>query len=296
MMTVGAKVFFAGAVLIVSIGFGVDAYSQAPAQPDSSSTSTTQTRTDGKVNAQANASKPKPDAGNNPPAGAEDYDNTLGKPLLRHIVSDQKAIWTSPAHVRFSDTVWLIPLGGFTAALLATDGEFSKHLSNSASTLSNYKKISDYGIGAMVAASGGMYLLGKMTSNDHARETGLLAGEAALDSLVPTYALKYATRRERPLQGNGDGSFWSGGDSFTSEHASAAWSIASVFAHEYPGFLTQLFAYGGATAISISRIKAKQHFPSDVLVGSSLGWLIGEYVYRKHHDPGWWRRVGKIVR
>ena len=152
---------------------------------------------------------------NIPPDRTEDYDNTLGKPLLRHFVSDQKAIWTSPAHVRFSDTVWLIPLGGFTAALLATDGEFSRHLSNSASTLSNYKKISDYGIGAMVAAGGGMYLWGKMTSNDHARETGLLAGEAAMDSLVATYAMKYATRRERPQQGNGDGNFWSGGDSLS---------------------------------------------------------------------------------
>ncbi len=301
MMTVGAKVMCAGVALFASLGFGVDAYSQSPAQPDSSSTSTTKSKTDGKVNAQANATKPKPDAGNNPQAGAEDYDNSLGKPLLRHFVSDQKAIWTSPAHVRFSDTVWLIPLGGFAAALFTTDAQFSRHLSNSASTLSNYKKISDYGIGAMVAAGGGMYLWGKMTRNDHARETGLLAGEAAIDSLVATYAIKYATRRERPQQGNGDGNFWSGGDSFSSEHASAAWSIASVVAHEYPGFLTQLFAYGGATAISISRIKTKQHFPSDVLVGSSLGWLIGEYVYRTHHDPlvgggGWERLSDKFSR
>ncbi len=59
----------------------------------------------------------------------------------------------------------------------------------------------------MAAASGGMYLLGKMTSNDHARETGLLAGEAALDSLVPTYALKYATRRERPHRATATGAF-----------------------------------------------------------------------------------------
>jgi hypothetical protein len=293
MMTVGAKVFCTGVAIFVSLGFGVDAYSQSPAQPDSASKK--QTTTDGKVNEQVNEVKPKPDAGHNTPAGAEDHDNALGKPLLRHFVFDQKAIWTSPAHVRFADAVWLVPLGGFTAALLASDRDFSKHLSNSPQTLRRYKKVSDYGIGAMVAAGGGMYLWGKMTSNDHARETGLLAGEAVLDSLVPTYALKYATRRDRPQQGNGDGNFWSGGDSFPSEHASAAWSIASVVAQEYPGFLTQFFAYGGATAISISRIKAKQHFPSDVLVGSSLGWLIGQYVYRAHHDPlvggGEWEKL-----
>ena len=40
-----------------------------------------------------------------------------------------------------------------------------------------------------------------------------------------------------------------------------------------------------AAAISSSRITAKQHFPSDVLIGSALGWFIGQEVYRHHHDP-----------
>jgi hypothetical protein len=55
-----------------------------------------------------------------------------------------------------------------------------------------------------------------------------------------------------------------------------------------------LLAYGAASAISASRITAKQHFPTDVLVGSAIGWLVGQYVYRKHHDPelggGEWER------
>lgn len=192
-MTVRAKIFCTVFALFVSLGFGAEGYAQTPAQPGSSSAA--KTTTDGKVNEQANEIKAKPKTADVTAAAAEDQDAAIGKPLLRHFVSDQKAIWTSTAHVKFSDTVWLVPLGGLTAALLASDGEFSKHLSNSPSTLSNYKKFSDYGIGAMVAAGGGMYLLGKMTKNDHARETGVLAGEAAIDSLVPTYALKYATRR-----------------------------------------------------------------------------------------------------
>ena len=40
-----------------------------------------------------------------------------------------------------------------------------------------------------------------------------------------------------------------------------------------------------ATAVSASRITAKQHFPSDVLVGAAIGYLTSEYVYRKHHSP-----------
>src|SRR5579862_8439007 len=64
-----------------------------------------------------------------------------------------------------------------------------------------------------------------------------------------------------------------------------AWSAASVIAHEYPGPLTEVLAYGAAAAISTSRVLAGQHFSSDVVVGSAIGWLIGREVYRLHHDP-----------
>lgn len=32
-----------------------------------------------------------------------------------------------------------------------------------------------------------------------------------------------------------------------------------------------------------SRITAQRHYPSDVLVGSTMGYLIGRYVYRAQH-------------
>ena len=47
----------------------------------------------------------------------------------------------------------------------------------------------------------------------------------------------------------------------------------------------KFLSYGMASVVSVSRIDAKQHFPSDVLVGAAIGYLTSEYVYRKHHDP-----------
>jgi hypothetical protein len=99
------------------------------------------------------------------------------------------------------------------------------------------------------------------------------------------YLFKEITQRQRPLDGNGNGDFFKGGSSFPSEHSAIAWSIASVWAHEYPGWLSQTAAYGLASAITITRVTAKQHFPSDVIVGSALGWYFGRQVYRAHHDP-----------
>lgn len=200
------------------------------------------------------------------------------------LLHDQVGLWTSPARIRFADATWLVPLGGFTAALLTTDSDISTHLSNDPNTLTRYRHLSDYGAYSMAGGAGGIYLLGLLTHNQHQRETGLLSGEAAINSLLVVETLKFATGRERPLQGNGMGRFWSSGTSFPSEHAAATWAIAGIVAHEYPGPLMKLLSYGMATTVSASRITAKQHFPSDVLVGAALGYLTSEYVYRKHHS------------
>ena len=217
-------------------------------------------------------------------SSVDTHDNSF-RLAPKHFLFDQKGMWTSPAKIRIPDATWLVPLGGFAAGLLVTDSDSSRHLNNAPSTLHHYQQVSNYGVGAMAGVGGGLYLLGLATHNEHQRETGFLSGEAAVDSLVAVEALKYMTRRERPLVDNANGSFWSGGDSFPSEHAAAAWSIAGVIAHEYPGPLPKLAAYGAASAISAARVTGKKHFPSDVLVGSAIGWLVGQYVYRTHHSP-----------
>jgi hypothetical protein len=218
------------------------------------------------------------------PAPATSSENKVLN-LPRQIWGDQIGMWTSPARMRLSDATWLVPAGGFTAALFATDSDVSGHLSNSPSTLLRYRHISDYGVYSMAGGSGAIYLLGLATQNAHQRETGFLSGESAIDSLAVVEALKYATRRARPFQDNGKGQFLHGGTSFPSEHAAAAWAIAGTFAHEYPSPFMKFLAYGAATVISASRITAKQHFPSDVFVGVAVGYLTSEYVYRQHHDP-----------
>lgn len=203
---------------------------------------------------------------------------------IKEFLEDQKQIWTSPAHVRLSDAPWLVPLGGIAAGLFVTDRQYSASLPQAPSTINHYKKISDYGVASLIGAGAGMYLLSFPSHRERWRETGFLAGEAALNSLVTVEALKYSLGRERPYEDGGSGAFFHGGTSFPSEHAAVAWSIAGVVAHEYPGPVPSLLAYGMASAVSFSRIRARQHFPSDVLIGSVLGYLTSQTVYRRHHD------------
>lgn len=228
----------------------------------------------------------KDSSGNNDSSDPAIYqDNTLGKEFLKHLISDQKTIWTSPAHLQWADGSWLFPLAAVTGGLFATDRAFPPVISTNQAKLNRYVSISNYGLYSMIAAGGGLYILGKITHDDHKRETGVLAGEAAIDALADATALKYVFGRARPYQDNGLGNFFQGGTSFPSDHSALAWSIASVVAHEYPGPLTQIGAYGLATLVSVARVGGAQHFPSDVLVGGAIGWLIGRQVYRAHHDP-----------
>src|SRR6266576_2943880 len=220
--------------------------------------------------------------------------------LVGRFIGDQREIWTSPARLRFSDTDWLVPLSGITAGLFVTDHDFSKHLSQNPKTISHYKTLSNAGVAALVGGAGGMWLLGHASHNEHWSETGFLAGEAALNSLVAVESFKYSLRRERPYQGDGSGPFFkSGGTSFPSELAAAAWSVAGVIAHEYPGPFTKIMAYGLASLVSVSRVKAHQHFPSDVFVGAVIGNLIAQNIYSRHHNPdlgGEWRSISQIFR
>jgi membrane-associated phospholipid phosphatase len=218
---------------------------------------------------------PKPDSSN----------VSLGVPLLKNLVSDQKAIWTSPFHLRWADGSWLFPLAAATGGFFATDRAVPPAISTNPKTVNRYVSFSNYGLYSFIGAGGGLYVWSKISHNDHQRETGLLAGEAAIDTLAVNSVFKYTLRRARPNDDNGLGNFFQHNDSFPSDHSAIAWSIASVLAHEYPGPLTQVAVYGLATAVSASRVMGRQHFPSDVVVGAAIGWLIGRQVYRAHHDP-----------
>ena len=198
-------------------------------------------------------------------------------------MADQKQFWTSPARFRTKDLKWILPSVGITAAFIASDSWWSRQVNPSHQQTS--LNVSDYGTYSLIGLGGASFLFGSMTHDDHLQETGLLSAEAAINATGVTYLFKEITQRQRPLQGNGNGDFFTGGSSFFSEHSAIAWSIASVWAHEYPGWLSQMAAYGLASTITITRVTAKQHFPSDVIVGSALGWYFGRQVYRAHHDP-----------
>ena len=210
---------------------------------------------------------------------------TLEKQFFKNILGDQKAIWTSPFHLRGGDARWLAPLGLGTAALIATDRRTGDEMAESSQQLNASRTISYAGSGyAVGGVAATFYLVGRVTHNDRARETGLLGAEALIDSGIVVTVLKEITQRRRPTAATGRGDFFDGGSSFPSGHAISAWSLATVIANEYHDRpLVQITAYGIASAVSVARFTSLNHYLSDVLVGSAMGYGIGRYVYHAHH-------------
>jgi membrane-associated phospholipid phosphatase len=153
----------------------------------------------------------------------------------------------------------------------------------------DFNKLSDYGgLYLPFAAAGVGYVAGSVKKDDYLTETAVLSAEAMADAGILDESLKYALDREYPMLDNARGGLWPHGPkdwpnhpSMPSEHAMNVWAFAHVVAGQYHGIATTVLVYGLATTVSVSRVLARQHFPSDVLVGSTMGWLVGGYVL--HH-------------
>lgn len=220
------------------------------------------------------------------------------KKVITNLPGDQKRIWTSPFHLHPRDSTWLLPLGITTGILIGSDQHTMQRARSNPDVINLSTNVSNGGLAALIALPAAMYTFGSLRGSPRARETGLLSGEAVINSFIVVEALKAVFARERPTLTDGRGRFFQteGNASFPSTHSMLSWTVASVISHEYPGSITSILAYSAAATVSISRVTARQHFPSDVVVGAALGWLIGRQVYHAHHDPELDEPYGTFVR
>ena len=229
-------------------------------------------------------SSPQPAASPTPQAT---HQSSLEKEFIKNIFHDQKEIWTSPFSLEKGDAKWAVPFALGTAGLIATD-RYTSDWVRQGGDLPDWSHNTSwfgkaYATGGVVA---GFYLAGKAFHNQKASETGLLAGEALIDTGIVTEVLKLTARRERPSAGNERAEFFDGGSSFPSGHSSTVWSVATVVAYEYQkNPWIKYGAFAAATAVSLSRFSGRNHFLSDIVIGSAIGFGVGRFVYKERHDP-----------
>jgi undecaprenyl-diphosphatase len=98
------------------------------------------------------------------------------------------------------------------------------------------------------------------------RDAAKLALCADAGSALVTYGLKNAVNRQRP-----EGETTRSNSSFPSGHATAAFALATVFAHDCPRLAIPCYTL--ASGVALSRIYLGRHYPSDVLAGAAIGFV-----------------------
>lgn len=115
-------------------------------------------------------------------------------------------------------------------------------------------------------------IVGASTHNEKLAVTGEAIMESLFWSEIIAIGAKYAFNRDRP-----DGS----SKGFPSAHATGVFSTATVLQMMY-GWKVGVPAYAFASLVSLARVDAYKHFPSDVLMGATIGTVIA-YGTSKFH-------------
>ena len=87
---------------------------------------------------------------------------------------------------------------------------------------------------------------------------------------ITVFLLKNVFTRARPSAALIE----TGGHSFPSGHAALVFSLAVVFSDRWPG--RKIMFYSLAAAVSITRVFLGVHYPTDILAGGILGFLVGK--------------------
>lgn len=211
--------------------------------------------------------------------------------LPKDFLHDQKDIWTFPVQLgKGRHWVPTLAISGVTAGLLVADPHAMPYFESHERNLDDINDVFDPLITSaeVIALPLALMATGYARHDTYQVSTALLAGEAYADAAVVDLAVKAVTRRKRPSDvapgGSYHDTFFAGGkspfkgSSFPSGHAAGVFSVATVVAsryrhHKWVPWIT----YGFATAISLSRVTTRAHFPSDVFLGAALGYTITRY-------------------
>ena len=207
--------------------------------------------------------------------------------ILRSVIrglQDQGELYSAPFKpVNFK---WDALLLGGTAVLIATDRRTTRALPTGHVNL--FRNITNISLGSTSAAAGGVWAYGLKTKREHAKETGELELETLANTFLIYTPMQFIAGRERPEEATGNGRFWRHGGfntSFPAGHPMFTWAMATVLAHEYPKPWVRFLAYGAATSVSMGRFLGREHYASDVLVGSVLGYAIATHIFHARCNP-----------
>jgi hypothetical protein len=181
--------------------------------------------------------------------------------------------------IRPRNLEWELPILAATGVLIAKVDRPADNRIQSKSLQQTAGQWSNVGLGLEIGSAALGYGLGCHKHNSYLRDTGFKALAAMGAAGAVDLALKLAFDRQFPYTPGSTGKFWGGGRSFPSGHSATSFAFAAVIAHRYPNKRwLKWSAYALATGVALSRYPAKKHYPSDILMGATIGYVSGVYL------------------
>ena len=206
--------------------------------------------------------------------------------LVGRTLDDTRAYFTAPLHWDATDWTHF----GATVALVAAshefDGKTRDHFAPDDGIVLDGKdrhSTRDALPAAAVVAGTWAYAALIRDSSGYAEGWDML--EAAGLSGVTAYALKFAAGRERPNESQSVDSWRSGGASFPSLHATAAFAIGTVLAesgNDSWRWVRRGLGYGLAAGTAYRRLDGNVHWLSDTVAGAAIGIATADFVLSRH--------------
>ena len=159
-----------------------------------------------------------------------------------------------------------------------------------------WNNVSKYGLERLgsglysLPALGVLYGIGAIVKDDKARYTALKGVEAYILGFLADNIMKQLTQRHRPSYDTPPNpNIWEGpftltvNSSFPSGHSTNIFAVATVIASAYSKTIwVPIVCYTLAGLTAASRVYQNDHWMSDILVGSALGFAIGRTISNNH--------------
>ncbi len=147
---------------------------------------------------------------------------------------------------------------------------------------------------------GTLYGSGKIFNDSKLQETTVLMVKSLIITGLVTSVLKVAIGRERPYV-DGDAntfkpfSFDPDYMSMPSGHSSSIYAMMTVIAKQYDEWYIKIPAYVFAASVTAQRINTDKHWSSDILIGSTIGYLVGSSIVKRYQYKDHYIEIQPVV-
>ncbi|MFP4620716.1 MAG: phosphatase PAP2 family protein [Bacteroidales bacterium] len=206
--------------------------------------------------------------------------------LIPYLTDAQEPLFDSTDKKVFANTGIVSGLI-FTSAFAMDEGFRSFTLSGRNKVMDNFTHTANY-MGSkkvILPLNALVYAGGIVSGNSELQKTSYNAFKSVMSSAALTISLKYLTGRSRPYTDDGAYAFDPFPEnkhafrSLPSGHSTLAFAFFTPFAEKYSQWL-----YAIPFSVGISRIYKDDHWVSDVVMGSAIGFVAGYFFQRKNRN------------